>query len=129
VFAATLRGKNVLLQPGTGRVVLIDLPYARTVVQLRPRHRIRDLAVLSIELRRFLSAQEWETFLERYRAIARELGATDAEHVNAERVARIAARVGNRTAWSAASHRAKRRFRHSRIGEWVTGRRYPGESH
>jgi Lipopolysaccharide kinase (Kdo/WaaP) family len=129
LFAATLRGKNVLLQPATGRIALIDLPYARTVARLGARHRVRDLAILSLELGRFLSAREWEDFLASYRAAARELGAADPDRVSVERVARIAARAGHRTAWSAAARRARRRFRHSRIGEWVTGHRYSGESH
>ena len=45
IFAVTLRGKNVLLQPDTGRIALIDLPYARAVAQARrapPRARSRD---------------------------------------------------------------------------------------
>jgi tRNA A-37 threonylcarbamoyl transferase component Bud32 len=128
IFAATLRGKNVLLQPATGRIALIDLPYARAVARLGTRHRVRDLAILSLELARFLSAEEWERFLARYRAAAAELGARDAERVRADRVARAAARAGHRTPLSGAAKRARRRFRHSRIGEWMTGHRYTEES-
>jgi hypothetical protein len=124
VFAATLRGKNVLLQPATGRIVLIDLPYARAVAGFGARHRVRDLAILSLELCRFLSAAEWEEFLASYRAAARQLGAQDAEQVGAERIARVAARVGHRTASSSARKRIRRRFRRTRIGEWLTGHRY-----
>jgi hypothetical protein len=124
VFGATLRGKNVLLQPATGRIALIDLPYARAVTGFGARHRVRDLAILSLELCRFLSAAEWDDFLARYRAAARELGAQDAEQITAERVARVAARVGHRTASSSARKRIRRRFRRTRIGEWLTGHRY-----
>jgi hypothetical protein len=124
VFAATLRGKNVLLQPASGRVVLIDLPYARALTRFAARHRVRDLAILSLELSRFLSAAEWDDFLARYRAAARELGARDADAVDAASVARVAARVGHRTASSSARKRLRRRFRRSRIGEWLTGHRY-----
>jgi hypothetical protein len=124
VFGATLRGKNVLLQPATGRIALIDLPYARAVTGFGARHRVRDLAILSLELCRFLSAAEWDDFLARYRAAARELGAQDAEQVVAECVARVAARVGHRTAASSARKRIRRRFRRTRIGEWLTGHRY-----
>jgi hypothetical protein len=123
VFAATLRGKNVLLQPGTGRIALIDLPGARALARLGVRHRVRDLAILSLELRRFLDETQWQQFLARYRAAARELGAADADRVAAERIARVAARAGHRTPLSAAAKRAKRRFRHSRIGGWVMGQR------
>ncbi len=121
IFAVTLRGKNVLLQPDTGRIALIDLPYARVVAKLGARHRVRDLAILSLELRKFLDEPEWNQFLARYRAAASELGAADADRISAERVARVAARAGHQTPFSAAAKRAKRRFRHSRIGEWVTG--------
>ena len=75
----------MLLQPATGRIALIDLPYARALPRFGARHRVRDLAILSLELRRFLSAAEWEDFLARYRAAARELGARDADAVGAER--------------------------------------------
>ena len=128
VFAATLRGKNVLLQPATGRIALIDLPYARAVAGFGARHRVRDLAILSLELCRFLSAAEWEEFLARYRAAARELGAHDAEPVGAERIARVAARIGHRTASSSARKRIRRRFRRTRIGEWLTGHSHAKES-
>jgi hypothetical protein len=124
VFAATLRGKNVLLQPASGRLALIDLPYARALTRFAARHRVRDLAILSLELSRFLSAAEWDHFLARYRAAARELGARDADAVDAASVARVAARVGHRTASSSARKRLRRRFRRSRIGEWLTGHRY-----
>src|SRR4030095_12170198 len=124
IFAVTLRGKNVLLQPGTGRIALIDLPYARAVSKLGARHRVRDLAILSLELRKFLDEPEWNQFLARYRAAASELGAADADRTSAERISRGAARAGHQTPFSAAAKRAKRRFRHSRIGEWVTGHRY-----
>jgi hypothetical protein len=124
VFAATLRGKNVLLQPATGRIALIDLPYARAVSRFGTRHRERDLAILSLELSRFLSGAEWQDFLARYRAAARELGARDTEIVNAERIARVAARVGHRTKASSARKRLRSRFRRTRIGEWMTGHRY-----
>ena len=124
VFAATLRGKNVLLQPATGRIALIDLPYARAVTLFRPRHRVRDLAILSLELCRFLSAAEWQDFLARYRAAAREHGAQDVEVVSTQRVARVAARVGHRTPSSSARKQIRRRFRHSRIGDWLTGHRH-----
>jgi len=125
VFAATLRGKNVLLQPATGRIALIDLPYARAVARLGMRHCVRDLAILSLELRKFLDDGAWSRFLARYRAAAGELGAADVERVSPDRVARAAARAGHRTPLSAAVKRAKRSFRHSRVGEWVTGHRYP----
>ena len=128
VFAATLRGKNVLLQPATGRIALIDLPYARTVAGFGVRHRERDLAILSLELCRFLSAAEWEEFLSSYRAAARELGAPDSAPVDSERVARVAARVGHRTAASSTRKRIRRRFRRTRIGEWLTGHRYAKDS-
>jgi tRNA A-37 threonylcarbamoyl transferase component Bud32 len=128
VFAATLRGKNVLLQPATGRIALIDLPYARAVAGFGARHRVRDLAILSLELCRFLSAAEWEEFLSRYRAAARELGAQDSDQVASASVARVAARVGHRTASSSARKRIRRRFRRTRIGEWLTGHRYAKES-
>jgi transposase len=128
VFALTLRGKNVLLQPASGRLALIDLPYARIVARLRARHRVRDLAILSLELRKFLDGDQWGRFLARYRATAGELGARDLDAIGAERVARVADRLGHRTPWSSAIQRAKRSFRHSRIGEWVTGHRYPKES-
>jgi tRNA A-37 threonylcarbamoyl transferase component Bud32 len=127
VFAATLRGKNVLLQPGTGRIALIDLPYARSVARLGIRHRVRDLAILSLELGKFLDAEAWSSFLERYRVAARELGAADVDRVSEARVARIAARAGHRTPLSSATKRVKRRFRHSRIGEWLIGHRYREE--
>jgi lipopolysaccharide kinase (Kdo/WaaP) family protein len=124
VFAATLRGKNVLLQPATGRIALIDLPYARTVARFGPRHRVRDLAILSLELRRFLDGESWNAFLARYRAAAAELGAADVDGIDEPRVAHVAAREGHQT-WSSARRKwLKRRFRHSRVGEWVTGHRY-----
>ena len=128
VFAATLRGKNVLLQPATGRIALIDLPYARAVAGFGARHRVRDLAILSLELCRFLSTAEWEEFLSRYRAAARELGAQDSDQVASASVARVAARVGHRTASSSARKRIRRRFRRTRFGEWLTGHRYAKES-
>jgi hypothetical protein len=124
VYSTTLRGKNVLLQPSTGRIVLIDMPRARAVSAFGARHRVRDLAILSLELCRFLSAGEWEDFLARYRAAARELGASDLDPVSAERVARVAARAGHRTPVSSARKQLRRRFRHTRIGEWLTGHRY-----
>ena len=123
IFAVTLRGKNVLLQPDTGRVALIDLPYARAVKRLGARHRTRDLAILSLELRKFLDEPQWEEFLARYRAAAHELGGASLGCASAQRIARVAARAGNRTPLSAAAKRAKRRFRHSRIGEWMMGHR------
>jgi hypothetical protein len=124
IFAVTLRGKNVLLQPGTGRIALIDLPYARRVSRLGPQHRVRDLAILSLELRKFLGDPEWSEFLARYRAAASELGAADADRITAEWIARVAARAGHRTPLSAAAKQARRRFRRSRIGEWMTGHHY-----
>jgi hypothetical protein len=124
VYSTTLRGKNVLLQPSTGRIVLIDMPRARALSAFGARHRVRDLAILSLELCRFLSAGEWEDFLARYRAAARELGAHDLDQVSAERVARVAARAGHRTPVSSARKQLRRRFRHTRIGEWLTGHRY-----
>jgi hypothetical protein len=124
VFSTTLRGKNVLLQPATGKIVLIDMPHARAVSGFGARHRVRDLAILSLELRRFLSADEWQDFLARYRAAARELGAPDVEAVSADRVARVAASVGHRTPMSSARKQLRRRFRRTRIGEWLIGHRY-----
>lgn len=126
VFAATLRGKNVLLQPATGRIVLIDLPYARAVSRFGRRHRERDLAMLSLELSQFLSVPEWQDFLTRYRAAARALNARDGD-VSAERIARVAARVGHRTPVSSARRDLRRRFRRTRLGEWMTGNRYGRE--
>jgi hypothetical protein len=124
VFAATLRGKNVLLQPATGCLALVDLPYARTVARFGVRHRVRDLAILSLELRRFLDDASWEGFVADYRAAAAELGASDADTVDVARIARVAAREGHRTWLSARRKSLKRGFRHSRVGEWVTGHRY-----
>jgi len=129
IFAVTLRGKNVLLEPATGRIALIDLPYARAVARLRARHRVRDLALLSLELRKFLDGEEWSEFLARYRDAANELGAGNADRIDAARVASAAARAGHQTLLSSAAKRAKRRFRHSRIGEWMTGHRDREESH
>lgn len=127
VVARTLRGKNALLQPASGRIALIDLPYARVVTRLGARQRIRDLAILSLEARRFLDADGWNRFLADYRAQARDLAARDADRISAERIERVAARLGHRTGLSAATRSAKRRFRHSRIGEWATGHRYREE--
>jgi serine/threonine protein kinase len=127
VVARTLRGKNALLQPASGRIALIDLPYARAVTRLGVRQRIRDLAILSLELRRFLDAEDWNRFLAAYRAEAGDLAARDADRICADRIARRAKRLGHRTGLSAATRAAKRRFRHSGIGEWVTGHRYRGE--
>jgi len=127
VFAATLRGKNVLLQPHSGRIALIDLPYARRVARLGARHRARDLAIASLELRKFLDEAHWGRFLADYRSAAAALGARDLERITAQRVAREAARAGHRTVWSSARRSARRRFRRSMLGEWLTGHRYSRE--
>src|SRR5439155_16172 len=83
-------------------LALIDLPYARAVARLGMRHCVRDLAILSLELRKFLDDGAWSRFLARYRAAAGELGAADVERVSPDRVARAAARAGHRTPLSAA---------------------------
>ena len=114
IFAATLRGKNVLLQPDTGRIALIDLPYARAVARLGARYRVRDLAILSLELRRFLDEPEWNHFLARYRAAASELGTSDADRIGAERIASGGARRAPDPALGRRQAHRKRRFRHSR---------------
>ena len=124
VFAVTLRGKNVLLQPESGRLALIDLPYARRVARLGARHRVRDLSIASLELRKFLDDEEWRRFLADYRDAAAKLGARDLAQVSEPRVARAAARAGHRTPWSAARSSVRRRFRRSALGEWLTGHRY-----
>src|SRR5262249_57943513 len=116
--------ENAQPQRGTRRIARIVRPYARAVARRGVRHRVRDLAILSLELRKFLDAGQWERFLARYRAVARELGGRQLERIGAERIARAAARAGHRTRISAAVQRAKRRFRRSRVGEWVTGHRY-----
>jgi hypothetical protein len=128
VFAVTLRGKNVLLQPESGRLALIDLPYARRVARLGARHRVRDLAIASLELRKFLDDESWRGFLTAYRHASEALGARDLASVTEPSVAREAARAGHRTTWSSARRNAKRRFRRSALGEWLTGHRYSRES-
>jgi hypothetical protein len=77
VFAVTLRGKNVLLQPDTGRHRA-----DRSALRARgrgsdARHRVRDLAILSLELRKFLDG-ECGARSSRLSRRGAELGARDA---------------------------------------------------
>jgi len=124
VFVRTLRGKNVLLQPATGRLALIDLPYAERVGRLRPSQRRYDLACLSLELRRFLTEPQWGAFLRRYRACARRLGPGEAERLTAAALAPLAARIDHRTGVSYAVRRLKKRAKRTGLGQWIMGHDY-----
>jgi hypothetical protein len=123
VFARALRGKNVLFQPATGVVALIDQPEARKLRRLRLRHRVYDLATLSLELRRFLDDAQWSRFLASYRAHCRDLEGWDDPRFDEDRVARRAERADHKTRFSASRRAFSKRLRRSVVGRWLTGRR------
>ena len=118
----SLRGKNVLVQPDHERVAIIDQIAASAPRRLRTRHRTRDLATLSLELRRFLDDAQWQAFLERYREAALDLSQEEWGRLSVDRIARVARRVAHRTLWTAAVRGVKRRLRRSRLGRWSSGR-------
>jgi hypothetical protein len=128
VFAQALRGKNVLFQPSTGRIALIDQPYARRLRRLRLRHRVYDLATLSLELRRFLDDAQWSRFLAAYRSHCREIEGWEDPRLGEDRIAQSAARAGHDTRLNAWWRGLARRFRRSPLGEWLTGQRRERES-
>ncbi|MEZ6185923.1 MAG: lipopolysaccharide kinase InaA family protein [Planctomycetota bacterium] len=124
LFARTLRGKNILFQPGSGRVALIDLPYARGGARVGLKERAFDLASLWTELRRSYDAPAWRAFLDAYLAAA----APDLEDPAAARAAldpealqQISLRLRHRTPLTSWIGRWKRWFRHTRLGEALTG--------
>lgn len=125
VFARSLRGKNVLLQVETGAFALIDCPRAiRPAGGLAPRQRAYDLATLSLELRRFMSAAQWQTFLEAYLRSS-QLPPDELKQLTLQRIDKLAERIAHRSPIAAVVRFEKRRFRHTRIGAWILGRRPP----
>lgn len=124
IWIRTLRGKNVLYRPTDRRVALIDVPRARWLGALEPRHRLVDLATLFVELRHTFSHADLQRFLDAYLREARSLSAAGALEITEERVLRLADRIGHRTRFSSWIKHTRKRARHTRIGQWVTGRRY-----
>lgn len=120
VFARNLHAKNVLVQPATGAVAFIDLPAAARVASLSRGQRVHDLACLWKELRRSLDRAALARFLEAYRAA---LGAAE-DPALADDVWARADHLDNKTPVAGAVHRAKRWWRHTRLGQLVTGHRY-----
>jgi hypothetical protein len=131
VFAATLRGKNVLLQPATGRIALIDLPYARTGPALRraaplcatprdplaraapvPRRRNRGCLPRRLSRRGGASSVRPDVEADRRAARRARRGERGAPHV-ALRAPEVAQAPASATAASAM---------------WVTGHQYPREA-
>lgn len=63
IYAITLFGKNILYQPATETVAVIDLPRARVGRVLSLRQRLDDLAALGCDSRRGLSDEDWRSLL------------------------------------------------------------------
>jgi hypothetical protein len=122
VFARNLHAKNVLVQPATGALGLIDLPRASAEGTLSRRQRIYDLACLLKGLRRGLGADEQRRLLEAYgRAAGLEGDLTEA-------VAAQADLLDNRTPFAGAVHALRKRLKRTWLGQAAIGHRYDGES-
>ncbi|MCA8920411.1 MAG: hypothetical protein KDD82_01305 [Planctomycetes bacterium] len=124
VFARSLRGKNVLLNPSTEQVALIDLPYAVRCARVSVRQRAYDLASLWTELRHTIDEATWAAFLERYLGQA-GLAPEEAAELTPAALALVSARLQHKTPLASWSSRGKRWFRHTRLGQLITGFRYP----
>jgi hypothetical protein len=122
-YARTLNAKNVLYQHGTGEFAFIDLPRGRLQPGFDASHRIYDLACLHREFRRALTREEWRAFLARYqRAFA---GPDEAEVDRVMRATvRLALQMANLTPIRRRYRQLKKRFRHTPVGEFLTGHRY-----
>jgi hypothetical protein len=123
VFAYNLHAKNVLVQPATGRLGFIDLPRASAVGRVSHRQRVYDLACLTKELRRGLSADDLRRFIEAYaRGAAFEGAAADLQ----EAVASRADSLDNRTPLAGAAHALRKRLKRTWLGQVLIGHRYDG---
>lgn len=120
VFARNLHAKNVLVQPATGAVAFIDLPAAAREAGLSRSQRVHDLACLWKELRHSLDRAALDRFLAGYGAV---LGA-GVDAALADDVWSRADHLDNKTPVAGAIHRAKRWWRHTRLGQLVTGHSY-----
>lgn len=124
VVANNLMAKNVLLQPETGTLALIDQPHAQGGPGPLPeRQRRWDLACLFRELRHGLSPEETRAFLKDYLG---ELGTGDLDGALAlldQDVARRAHETPLRRLW----HRLRGWFKRTRVGEAAIGHRYDDE--
>lgn len=123
VFAYNLHAKNVLVQPATGRLGFIDLPRASAVARLSQRQRVYDLACLTKELRRSLSADDLRRFLETY---ARGAGYEGSPADLQEAVAARADSLDNRTPLAGAVHALRKRLKRTWLGQVLIGHRYDG---
>lgn len=116
LFARNLHAKNVLVQPATGVVGLIDLPHAGAVGQLSRGQRVHDLACLVKGVRRGLAADDVHALVSRYAAAA---GLPDDLH---DDVHARADQLDNRTPLAGWIHGARKRLRRTWVGAKAAGR-------
>lgn len=122
IHLRALRGKNILMRPSDRALALIDQPLAHAPRRFGLRHRLRDLATLSLELRRFLDGAEWSRFLEAYLDHSLDLDAAQSARIDADQIEDIARRLGHDTPLRAAFHTAKRRLSRTRLAASLSGR-------
>lgn len=123
VVANNLMAKNVLLQPGTGTLALIDQPHAHGgAAPLPERLRRWDLACLFRELRHGLSPEETRSFLRDYLE-ALGFGAADLDRACAD-LQRAVARRAHETPVRHLWHRLRGWFKRTRVGQAAIGHRY-----
>ncbi len=116
LFARNLHAKNVLVQPATGVVGLIDLPHAGRVGAPSRGQRVHDLACLVKGVRRGLAPDDVRALVSRY---ARAAGLPDDLHADVEV---RADQLDNRTPLSGWIHGARKRLRRTWVGAKVVGR-------
>lgn len=116
LVARNLHAKNVLVQPATGVVGLIDLPHAGRVGAPSRGQRVHDLACLVKGVRRGLSPDDVRTLVSRYALAA---GLSDDLH---EDVDARADQLDNRTPLAGWIHAVRKRLRRTWVGAKVVGR-------
>lgn len=116
LVARNLHAKNVLVQPATGVVGLIDLPHAGRVGAPSRGQRVHDLACLVKGVRRGLAPDDVRTLVSRYALAA---GLPDDLHADVE--AR-ADQLDNLTPLAGWVHLIRKRLRRTWVGAKVVGR-------
>jgi len=124
IHVGTLRGKNVLYRRSDHGLALIDVPRAKRKSVLSLRERLVDLGTLFVELRYTFDDSDVQRFLDAYLGAAQTLSARHRSEITVAKVCQVADRIGHRTRFTSWIKHTRQRARHTRLGQWVTGRRY-----
>ncbi len=123
LFVRDLKGKNLLLQPETGRISIIDVPRASYVGALSAKQRQYDLGTLYRELRQTFSSDEWRAFVQRYLELAKGVS-TDQTEATLRGASAVAESLDHDSGLGGAFYHLRKRLKRTRLGELLSGHSY-----